>query len=196
MVFSEQLETWLATEGEKTVGDLGSVFEERSFAVTILFLMIFPALPIPTGGITHVFEIIVALLSLEMIIGAKTIWLPATLRDRPLGAAMIDKALPFMMRRIRWFEKFLRPRGAALLSQRWFLRIVGLAFLLFAATAFFAPPFSGLDTFPALAAVLVALGLITDDAIAVVVGIGLGLVALWLVVFLGKAVVHFVEHLF
>ena len=56
--FSEQLEAWLRGEQPKTLGALGDVFGEKSFAVTILFLMFVPALPLPTGGITHVFEAI------------------------------------------------------------------------------------------------------------------------------------------
>ena len=33
--FSDQLATWLQSEGTKTVGDLGEVFAEKSFAVTV-----------------------------------------------------------------------------------------------------------------------------------------------------------------
>ena len=57
-LFSGQLEAWLRTNGTKTVGSLADLFGERSFAVTILFLMFVPALPLPTGGVTHVFEVI------------------------------------------------------------------------------------------------------------------------------------------
>jgi hypothetical protein len=35
-----------------------------------------PALPLPTGGATHVFEIIAVLLALELIVGREEIWLP------------------------------------------------------------------------------------------------------------------------
>ena len=56
--FSKQLEDWLKSDSPKTLGGLGAVFEEKSFAVAILLLMFIPALPLPTGGITHVFEAI------------------------------------------------------------------------------------------------------------------------------------------
>jgi len=68
--FSDQLERWLGSDEPKTLGGLGDVFGEKSFAVTILFLMFIPALPLPTGGITHVFEAIAALVGAEMVIGA------------------------------------------------------------------------------------------------------------------------------
>ena len=54
--FSDELEAWLRSEDAKTVGSLGRVFQEKSFAVTVLLLMFLPAIPAPTGGITHVFE--------------------------------------------------------------------------------------------------------------------------------------------
>ena len=92
--FSDQLEAWLSADGPKTIGDLGRVFSEKSFAVTILFLMFVPALPLPTGGVTHVFEVIVVLLAVEMIIGARSIWLPARWKDRALGATTTEKGNP------------------------------------------------------------------------------------------------------
>src|SRR5215207_8367507 len=54
--FSVQLEGWLEADRPKTLGELDELFGEKSFAVTIMFLMFLPALPLPTGGITHVFE--------------------------------------------------------------------------------------------------------------------------------------------
>ena len=64
---------------------ISAVSSEKSFAVTILFLMFFPALPLPTGGVTHVFEVITVLLAVEMVIGARSIWLPADGRIVLLG---------------------------------------------------------------------------------------------------------------
>jgi len=71
--FSDQLERWLESDDPKTLGALGDVFEEKSFAVTIMVLMFVPALPLPTGGITHVFELITVVLSAQMIVGRRTI---------------------------------------------------------------------------------------------------------------------------
>ena len=80
--FSTQLEHWLADDEPKTLGRLGEVFAEKSFAVTIMMLMFLPALPLPTGGITHVFEAIVVLLALQMVLGRRTIWLPERFAQR------------------------------------------------------------------------------------------------------------------
>src|SRR6266508_1920957 len=47
-VFSDQLEGWLGSDAPKTLGGLGAVFAEKSFAVTVLLLMFVPSLPRPT----------------------------------------------------------------------------------------------------------------------------------------------------
>ena len=73
---SDQLERWLESDGHKTLGNLIELFEEKSFAIVFVLLMGVPALPLPTGGGTHVFEIITALLALELIAGRDQIWLP------------------------------------------------------------------------------------------------------------------------
>ena len=56
--FSQQLEDWLRSEQPKTLGELQRVFAEKSFAVLVVVLMLIPALPTPTGGVTHLFELI------------------------------------------------------------------------------------------------------------------------------------------
>ncbi len=111
--FSDQLERWLESDEPKTLGRLGDVFTEKAYAVAVLLLMITPALPLPTGGITHVFEAVAVLLGAEMVVGAKTIWLPSRWRERELGRTA-RKALPVMMRRIRSPERISRRRGAHL----------------------------------------------------------------------------------
>jgi hypothetical protein len=194
--FSDQLEAWLNAEGSKTIGDLGRVFSEKSFAVTILFLMFFPALPLPTGGVTHVFEAITLLLAVEMVIGARSIWLPARWKDRALGATTTEKAIPFMMRRIRWLERFSKPRAASLFARRWFLRTLGVVFAVLAVASAVAPPFSGLDTFPALGAVFVALAIILEDVVALAIGLGIGIGGVVLILTVGAALVHLIRGLF
>jgi hypothetical protein len=195
VAFSDQLEQWLERDEPKTLGALGNVFAEKSFAVTILFLMFVPALPLPTGGITHVFEAITVLLAVQMVLGRRTVWLPQRWQRRELGTLTTGKAVPFMIRRIRWFEKFSRPRGARLFRQRWFLRLLGVVLMGFAIGAAAAPPFSGLDTLPALGAVAVALSIILEDVVVLGIGLAIGIGGIALILTIGAALVHFVRNL-
>jgi hypothetical protein len=58
------------------------------------------------------------------------------------------------------------------------------------AAAFLAPPFSGLDSLPALGVVLVSLGVLLEDALIACAGVILAIVGAALEVVLGAAAVH------
>jgi hypothetical protein len=157
--------------------------------------MSLPALPLPTGGITHIFELVTVLVGLEMVLGRRTLWLPRRLRQRELGPLIAGKALPFIVRRIRWFEKRSRRRGVLLFRQRWFLRLLGLVILGLTVASALAPPFSGLDTLPAAGAVAVALSILFEDVVVLAVGLLIGSGGVVLMVTLGAALAHFLRQL-
>ena len=188
--FSRQLERWLSSDATKTLGALSDVFAEKSFAVTILLLMFLPALPLPTGGISHVFEVITIVLAVQMVLGRRTIWLPERWQGRELGPATTEKAIPFMIRRIQLVERFSRPRAVYLFEQGWMLRLLGLLVMAFAIAAATAPPFSGLDTLPALGAVAIALAIILEDIVVLAIGIVMGTGGVILILTIGAAIVR------
>jgi hypothetical protein len=193
--FSDQLERWLRSDGTKTLGALSEVFAEKSFAVTIVLLMFVPALPLPTGGISHLFEAITVVLAAEMVLGRRTVWLPERWQRRELGATTTEKAIPFMIRWIRRVERFSRPRGAWLFEQGWMLRLVGLLLMGFAVGAAIAPPFSGLDTLPAMGAVAVALAIILEDFVVLAIGAVIGTGGIILILTVGAAIVRLLRSL-
>jgi hypothetical protein len=194
--FSSQLETWLGGDGIKTVGALTDMFGERSFAVTVLFLMFIPALPLPTGGISHIFEAIAVIVAVEMVVGVRRLWIPERLRRHDLGSSATEKAIPFIVRRIRWFERLSRPRCARLVNSRLFNRLAGLTFIGLAVSAALAPPFSGLDTLPAMGAVVIALGLVLADIVVVAIGVTIGTGGVVLIVTVGAVLFQALRHLF
>ncbi len=194
-LFSQQLEEWLKSTGPKTLENLSKVFAEKSFAIIVLVLMFLPALPLPTGGITHIFELIVMLLSLELIIGRRTVWLPKTWSHKPLGTTLKGKVVPLIIRRIRWFERFSRPRLGGVINHRFSLRFVGLLFFVLALGAFLAPPFAGLDTLPSLGAVIIALSLILEDMVLFLIGCAVGAVGIGLVIGTGDLTLHLITKL-
>lgn len=194
--FSDQLEDWLASDGTKTLGELGDVFGEKSFAVTVLMLMFLPALPIPTAGISDLFTVIAIVVAIQLVLGRTTLWLPRRWQERELSKAMRNKALPFIARRIRWFEKFSKPRGVAVFQSRTPMRVVGLAIIALGLGTMLAPPFSGLDTIPAMGAVVIALAVILEDVVVLAIGAALGAVGIALELTLGAAAVELVQRLF
>jgi hypothetical protein len=185
---SSQLEEWLQSDRKKTIGDLVDTFGPRSFAILFIVLMALPALPLPTGAVSHVLEIVTMLLALELILGREEVWIPKRFQDKELKGITGPKFTKALMKRIRWFEKFSRPRMAQLLENR--LTGVGFGAMVFAATltAFLAPPFSGLDTLPSLGVVVLSLGFLLGDIVIAGIGVGIGVVGVALVIGLGKAI--------
>ncbi len=193
--FSNKLGDWLKSDSKKTIAQLEEVFEQKSFAVTFLVLMAVPALPIPTGGITHIFEIIVMLLALEMAAGRKTIWLPQKYQHRELPKTIRGSILPFLKKRIKWLEKRSKPRMNAVVNNGLFIRFNGVVVFGLALTAFVAPPFSGLDTLPSMGVVVISLGLILNDIAFVAAGTLVGLFGIFVDVFLSASLFTSIQHL-
>jgi hypothetical protein len=103
--FSEELEAWLEADQEKTLGTLIERFRDKSFAILFVLLLGVPALPLPTGGATHVMEIIAALLALQLIVGRREIWLPDRWRKLDLAGPRKKRFIATMMRMIRRLER-------------------------------------------------------------------------------------------
>lgn len=194
--FSDRLESWLKSKQPKTLDGLDSVFQDKSFAITFLLLMILPATPLPTGGITHVFEVIVLLLCLELMIGMKAPWLPKKWKHMKLGKVMTGKVIPVVMRRIRWFEERSSARGRAVF--RWPLidRFIGLLVFVLTLGALLSPPFSGLDTLPSLGVVIISLAMILEDVLMLGVGAIVGIGGVALTITLGAALIESSKHFF
>jgi hypothetical protein len=188
--FSDELEHWLDGEGDKTLAALLELFGKRSFAVVFVLLLGVPALPLPTGGATHVFEIIAMLLAFELIVGRQEVWLPQRWRNLELGGDRQQRFLHAMVRMIRRLERFSRPRLRFLFDHRLSNIVFGVLVIGGATGAFLAPPFTGLDTLPALGVVLLSLAVLLEDFLFVVVGLLVGAAGVGLEIVLGRAAVH------
>ncbi|HEV7175095.1 MAG TPA: exopolysaccharide biosynthesis protein [Solirubrobacteraceae bacterium] len=193
---SDALQGWLEGESDKTLGSLVELFGEKSFAILFVFLLGVPALPLPTGGATHVFEIIAALLALQLIVGRDQIWLPQKWCKLQLAGPKQQRFIAGLMKLIRRLERFSRPRLRFLFETRVSNSVFGLLALGGTAGAFFAPPFTGLDTLPALGVVLLSLGVLLEDVIVVAIGLVVGVAGVLLEIIVGSAVVHGVSSIF
>jgi hypothetical protein len=193
---SDSLEGWLQGDSDKTLGSLVELFEEKSFAILFVVLLGVPALPLPTGGVTHVFEIIAVLLALQLIVGRDEIWLPERWRKIEIAGPKQQKFIAGLMRLIRRLERFSRPRLTFLFDHRLSTIVFGLLVLAGTLGAFLAPPFTGLDTLPSLGVVLLSLGVLLEDFFIVVVGLVVGCAGVLLELVLGRAAVHGIGSLF
>jgi hypothetical protein len=193
---TDELERWLTGDGEKTLGSLVDAFREKSFAVLFVLLLGVPALPLPTGGATHVFEVIAALIALELVAGRHKVWLPQRWRALELAGERQQRFIASLMKLIRWLERHSRPRLAFLFGRRLSDLVFGLLVLGGTAGAFFAPPFTGLDTLPALGVVVLSLGVLLEDFLIAAIGIAVGVAGVALEIVLGAAAIQGLRTIF
>jgi hypothetical protein len=194
---SDQIESWLAGDGDKRLGGLIDVFQEKSFALIFILLLGVPALPLPTGGATHVFEVIAVLVALQLVAGRDKIWLPQRWCKVDVGTGGgRTRFLRGLVKGIRWIERFSRPRLRFLFDHRASNTVFGLLVIAGSLGAFLAPPFTGLDTLPSLGVVLLSLGVLLEDFAIVVLALIVGGAGVLLEVVLGRAAVRGIGHLF
>jgi hypothetical protein len=192
---SDQLQRWLTSDRDKTLGGLIELFGNKSFAILFVLLLGVPALPLPTGGATHVFEIIAMLLALQLIASRDQIWLPRRWRGLELAGPKQQRFIAGLMKLIRWLERFSRPRLRFMFANRLSNIVFGLLVLAGSVAAFVAPPFTGLDTLPALGVVLLSLAVLLEDAVVVVLALGVGVAGVVLEIVLGTAAIHGIGNL-
>jgi hypothetical protein len=193
---SDELELWLAGDQPKTLGNVIELFGPRSFALVFVLLMALPALPLPTGGATHVLEVVTMLVALQLVVGRRSIWLPARWQRIELAGPSRQRLLTALLRRIRWFERFSRPRASWLFDHRATASAFGLVVFGLTLTAFLAPPFSGLDTLPSIGVVVIALGVLMRDAVLAAAGAAVGAIGVATVLTLGNLAVKAIKNVF
>lgn len=185
--FSTELERWLSGDQPKTLRSLDKVFAEKSFAVIFALLMAVVALPVPTAGLTYLFGLISALIAVQIIIGRRSLWTPKRWRNLKVGPAIQDKFIPRLVKLIRWLERYSRPHMSNLLGSAPMVRFYGLAVLVCSVSVSLTPPFSWLDSLPALGIVLMSLAIILEDLVLFLIGLVVGAVGVSLMILLGAA---------
>ena len=185
---SDQIDRWLDESDDHTVGALLDLFEEKSFALLFIILLGVSALPLPTGGATHVFDVVAVIVAAQLVLGRDTVWIPERWRKLQLAGSKQRRFLNGLLKFVRFLERFSRPRLRILFDHRASDIVFGLTVVAFTTGAFFAVPFSGLDTLPALGVVLVSVGVLLADFAIVAVGWFVGLAGIALEIALGRAV--------
>jgi hypothetical protein len=193
--FSLELKEWLESDSDKTLLALDKVFGDRTFAILFIFLMATSALPIPTAGITDIFAVITLLFALQMMLGKNSLWLPKRWRSMKLSKTFTKKLLPGLIKMIRWLEKYSSPRALWVFKGKVSDFLIGLSVAILAAATVAAPPFSGLDTLPALGIIFISVGIILKDGAMTIAGLIIGALGVSIQLLLGKAVVELFRNI-
>lgn len=165
----------LRRQDTTTVGDFLDGLGADALGLVLLVLTLPTLIPVP-GPIGMTFGTLIALIALQLVFGARTLWLPARLRRRtvPAGAlrGVIAKSLPWVGR----IEHLLRAGRLDMLAGRRARAVLALPLLLLAVTIILPIPLGNVA--PALALIAFALGFLARDGGAILVALGLSLAAL------------------
>src|SRR3954467_11347362 len=128
---SDQIERWLDESDDHTVGALLDLFEEKSFAILFIMLLGVSALPLPTGGATHVFDVIAVLVAAQLVVGRKRISMPKRWCRGPLAGSKQQGFLNGLLKLLRFLERSSHPRLHVLFDHRASNIVFGLTVIAF-----------------------------------------------------------------
>lgn len=158
---SERLRSLLEPQsGLPTTGEFLDRLADDGFAVVLGTLALPALIPIFPPGTAVLIGIVFALVGARMLIGGTGLWVPAGWRRRPLpegfAAAILARGVPIAERLERWQPPRVR-------SARWLVRASGCVPLLMG--LIMVAPLPALNTLPALVVLVLAVGLLRDDAL-------------------------------
>lgn len=146
----------------------------RNSVIPVLML---PALAVvsPLSGVpgfSSLAGITIALLSLQLLIGRRSLWLPAWILSREVPSSWVERLTGSLERPARWFDRHTRPRLT-------FLAAAPFDRVIYAACAFCGLTMPFMEVLPltsslmASAVVLMSLTLLVRDGLFAIAGYGL-----------------------
>ena len=156
-----------------SVNDLLHSLKHRGFGLLMLVLVLpnCVPVPIPPGGST-LLSVPLFFIALQMLWGKHSPWMPRWLRHKSLEQTTIDKIIRLAAPKLRWVEKFLKPRFTFANSKTG-ERFIGFIWLAFAISI--AVPLPMTNFLPGVGTLIMALGLLGRDGLVVIFGILIGI---------------------
>jgi hypothetical protein len=169
------------TGPKATLGDLIGALDERAYGLMLLLLALPCCLPF-----VYILPQIVALpmlaLAGQMALGRQSPWLPKTLSEREFPIRTMQTTVERAEKYLGWAEKITHRRFISL-SDGIGARIVGALLMIPCASILVPLPLT--NTTPGLGVAIAALGLVERDGLLILLGLLIGLVWVFLLVFLG-----------
>ncbi len=183
--FSEVLED-LARDGEPklTLGEIVAAFGERGFGALILIIALVSLFPWPPGS-KAILSIPIILLALELAFQRDRVWLPGWTLNRSLPRQTFARAVGRIMKPVRFVERLSKPRMPWLTGEVADV-VTGLTCVFLAVMLALPVPFG--DLLPALTLIVLGLGIMQRDGVAILLG-AVGTVACVIYLFLVWAAV-------
>jgi hypothetical protein len=154
--------------GGLSIGEAQEVMGSTGIAFTVLFLAIPALTPIP-GPFGMVFGTALALISLQITFGRRSLWLPAVVRNRRISPAMLDLIIPHSAAMIARVEKVMRAGGLKALTGPIVQSLLGIPIFLLAVVIALPIPFGNI--LPVLSLVVLAVALMERDGLITLIGL-------------------------
>lgn len=170
---------------------------ERGFGFLMLIFSLPLAVPMPyIPGLTTILVLPLIIISVQMIYGADSPWLPKWLGKRSIKRSTLSfiilKSSPF----IRKLEKLIKPR-LAFMSTHIGTKTVGFIALIFSLSIALPLPLTNL--LPAIGIFFMSFGLLNKDGLTIIVGILIGIIGLYVtfaVLIFGKKIITGIMEIF
>ncbi len=174
--------------GERvSVGEIVAALGDRGLGVLIaIFALpnVFPS-TVPFGNVLTGIPVI--LFAVQLMLGVERLILPGVIARRTISTALLKSAAPRVAGLLAWFERLLRPRVPFMTTARG-ERAIGILCMVLSIVSTLPVPFG--HQLPALGIMLIGLGLIERDGLAMLAGAALGAVGIVALGLLVIGIVH------
>jgi hypothetical protein len=166
---SEMLQNVLQQRTGETIrlGELIQSLGSRAFGSTILICALPEALPLLIAGVSAIIDMPLVIFSAQLLLGFRTPWLPKWLADRRFKRRDFERIVRRILQYLHRFERVIRPRWKFATTPL-VERLLGLLFLALAFVIVLPIPLGNM--LPAIAIIVISLGLVEADGMLVVGG--------------------------
>jgi hypothetical protein len=174
-----------------SLADIADFLGTRSIGAWLLILALPMVLPVPAPGISVLFGVPLMMISVQLALGRRRVWLPAFSLRQSMAQADYMALMARMQPAVERFERIVRPR-ALWLANDWAKVPIGLICLVLAMIITLPIPLGHVA--PGTAICLLALGLMERDGVVVGIGFGAAMLALAIVTLASAGAVNAVHH--
>lgn len=146
-------------------------FHERGFGFFLLVMGLFCIIPIPTLGLKSLVCLPMLYLTVQQVMGRHTPWLPAIFTRQVVKEEIFDAFIEHSLKWTRKLENIAKPR-LPFMTQGLASRFIGVTGTLMVLCIVVPLPFT--NTVPSIGIILMAVGVLVRDGLAVLIGMALG----------------------
>jgi hypothetical protein len=180
------------TSERVSVAEIVSALGDRGLGVLItIFALpnVFPS-TVPFGNVLTGIPVII--FAVQLMLGVERTILPGFIARRTISTSLLRTTVPRVAGLLAWFERLLKPRLAFMTTPQ-AERGVGILCMMLSIVSTMPIPFG--HQLPALGIMLIGLGLIEADGLAMLIGSLLGAIGVGVLILLLIGIIHGAHHL-